>query len=169
MFIYKINLQKGPLWCAVFPLRQLGTGEVQRGKPRGRGPEGQDASPVICGLPKALLSTGHRRYGTTCLPVWGAPRVYRETGHGPLVNAQNNPKPQAQERPTPKNTALQHGTLDGQSAGNPETERAPLGSASDHFPLAARSGPRFTSCRFLLLAGYENLTAPLFAYRDNAS
>ena len=28
---------------------------------------------------------------------------------------------------------------------------------------AARSGPRFVACRFLLLAGYENLTAPLFA------
>jgi hypothetical protein len=28
---------------------------------------------------------------------------------------------------------------------------------------AARSGPRFGACRFLLLAGYENLTAPLFA------
>jgi hypothetical protein len=28
---------------------------------------------------------------------------------------------------------------------------------------AARSGPRFASCRFLLLAGYENLAAPLFA------
>ena len=26
--------------------------------------------------------------------------------------------------------------------------------------IAARSGPRFASCRFLLLAGYENLTAP---------
>jgi hypothetical protein len=25
---------------------------------------------------------------------------------------------------------------------------------------AARSGPRFASCRFLLLAGYENLAAP---------
>jgi hypothetical protein len=29
--------------------------------------------------------------------------------------------------------------------------------------VAARSGPRFVACRFLLLAGYENLTAPLFA------
>jgi hypothetical protein len=42
-------------WCAVFPLWQLGTGEAQRGKPRGartrgRGPEGQDAPPVSCGL-----------------------------------------------------------------------------------------------------------------------
>jgi hypothetical protein len=27
---------------------------------------------------------------------------------------------------------------------------------------AARSGPRFGACRFLLLAGYEDLTAPLF-------
>jgi hypothetical protein len=33
---------------------------------------------------------------------------------------------------------------------------------------AARSGPRFGACRFLLLAGYENLTAPLFAFRDDA-
>jgi hypothetical protein len=29
--------------------------------------------------------------------------------------------------------------------------------------LAARSGPRFAPLGFLLLAGYENLTAPLFA------
>jgi hypothetical protein len=28
---------------------------------------------------------------------------------------------------------------------------------------AARSGPRFGACRFLLLAGYENLAAPIFA------
>jgi hypothetical protein len=28
---------------------------------------------------------------------------------------------------------------------------------------APRSGPRFGACRFLLLAGYENLAAPLFA------
>jgi hypothetical protein len=28
---------------------------------------------------------------------------------------------------------------------------------------AARSGPRVGACRFLLLAGYENLAAPLFA------
>ena len=29
--------------------------------------------------------------------------------------------------------------------------------------LAARSAPRFGACRFLLLADYENLAAPLFA------
>jgi hypothetical protein len=33
---------------------------------------------------------------------------------------------------------------------------------------AARSGPRFGACRFLLLAGYENLAAPLFALPSNA-
>jgi hypothetical protein len=34
---------------------------------------------------------------------------------------------------------------------------------------AARSGPRFAPpLGFLLLAGYENLTAPLFALSDNA-
>ena len=37
------------------------------------------------------------------------------------------------------NTALQHGTQDGRSAGNPETEDAPLGSASDYFPLMGRT------------------------------
>jgi hypothetical protein len=42
-------------------------------------------------------------------------------------------------RSTPEIHALQHGTQDGQSAGNPAaTERAPLGSASDYFPLAGR-------------------------------
>jgi hypothetical protein len=30
-------------------------------------------------------------------------------------------------------------------------------------PNAARSGPRFVPLLFLLLSGYENLTAPLFA------
>jgi hypothetical protein len=34
---------------------------------------------------------------------------------------------------------------------------------SAHAAPAARSGPRFVAPWFLLLAGYENLTAPLFA------
>jgi hypothetical protein len=91
-------------WYAVFPLWQLDTGEAQRGKPRGartrgRGPEGQGASPVSFVVFPVLLSTGYRRYlwSHTCLPLWETSRVYRETGYGALVNAHNNPKPQAQE------------------------------------------------------------------------
>ena len=55
-------------------------------------------------------------------------------------------------RSTPKNTALQHGTLDGQSAGNPETERAcALLSA-----FCAAGQPAPSGC---CAAGRENLVA----------
>ncbi len=40
--------------------------------------------------------------------------------------------------------------------GDPEAVASPTGSPQ----LAARSGPRFGPHSFLLLAGYENLTAP---------
>ena len=41
----------------------------------------------------------------------------------------------------------------GQSAGNPETERAPLGSASDYFPLMGRTAGGLKA-RVLLLYAY---------------
>jgi hypothetical protein len=72
-------------------------------------------------------------------------------------------------------TWVRRGWLEAQSAPNPplplfsqgqvtkQVSSLVLGDESDEPLGAARSGPRFGACRFLLLAGYENLAAPLFA------
>jgi hypothetical protein len=68
----------------------------------------------------------------------------------------------AKKRPREKQRQRQDQVRnEGKAGEEKEQERGDLAKR------AARSGPRFAPLGFLLLAGYEDLTAPLFALSDN--